>query len=161
MKTREHKYQVTVRWTGNQGQGTASQAGYGRDHVIMGAAPTKAAILGSSDPAFRGDPARWNPEELFIAAVSACHKLWYLHLCAAAAVIVTDYVDRASGVMMESDDGAGRFTSVTLQPEIALSRAIDLDKARALHHDAHEKCFIANSIKTPLTVEPVFRALDA
>jgi organic hydroperoxide reductase OsmC/OhrA len=155
-----HQYQVTVRWTGNRGQGTASYTAYSRDHEIT-AAPEKSSILGSSDQAFRGDQARWNPEELFIAAVSACHKLWYLHLCSAAGVIITEYVDRAGGVMAESAGGAGQFTSVTLRPEIVLSRSADLEKARALHHDAHVKCFIANSIKTPVTVEPVFRALDA
>ena len=161
MSTREHKYQVTVRWTGSRGQGTADYTAYSRDHETTAARPEKPPILGSSDPAFRGDPARWNPEELFIAAVSACHKLWYLHLCSAAGVVITEYIDRASGVMAERAGGAGQFTSVTLQPEVMLSRSTDLEKARALHHDAHEKCFIANSIKTPITVEPVFRALDA
>jgi organic hydroperoxide reductase OsmC/OhrA len=160
MRGREHKYQVTVRWTGNQGQGTTSYEAYARDHEISAGCPGKAVIFGSSDPAFRGDLARWNPEELFIAAVSACHKLSYLHLCATAGVIVIEYVDRASGIMLESADGSGHFTSVSLRPEIVLSRPLDLEKARALHHDAHEKCFIANSIKTPVTVEPVFRALD-
>jgi organic hydroperoxide reductase OsmC/OhrA len=160
MTGREHKYQVTVRWTGNRGQGTTSYAAYARDHEITAGAPARGVILGSSDPAFRGDRSRWNPEELFIAAVSACHKLWYLHLCAAAGVIVTEYVDRASGIVVEGADGSGHFMSVTLRPEIVLSRSLDREKARALHHDAHQKCFIANSIKAPVTVEPVFRALD-
>jgi organic hydroperoxide reductase OsmC/OhrA len=160
MPRREHRYEVTVRWTGNRGQGTASYKAYARDHEIAAGTPGKGVILGSSDPAFRGDPSRWNPEELFIAAVSACHKLWYLHLCAAAGFLVTEYVDRASGIVVEGADGAGHFTSVTLRPEIGLSRPLDLEKARALHHDAHQKCFIANSIKTPVTVEPTFRALD-
>jgi organic hydroperoxide reductase OsmC/OhrA len=160
MPGREHKYQVTVRWTGNRGQGTTSYKAYARDHEITAGAPGKGVILGSSAPAFRGDPSRWNPEELFIAAVSACHKLWYLHLCAAAGVLVTEYVDRANGIVVEGADGAGHFISVTLHPEIVLSRPLDLEKARALHHDAHQKCFIANSIKTPVTIEPTFRALD-
>jgi organic hydroperoxide reductase OsmC/OhrA len=160
MPGREHKYHVTVRWTGNQGQGTASYRAYARDHEITAGGSEKGVILGSSDPAFRGDPSRWNPEELFIAAVSACHKLWYLHLCATAGIIVTEYVDRASGVVVETADGSGHFTSVTLRPEIVLSRRLDFEKARALHEEAHQKCFIANSIKTPVTVEPTFRALD-
>jgi organic hydroperoxide reductase OsmC/OhrA len=149
-----------VRWTGDRGQGTTSYTAYTRDHEITAAAPGKATILGSSDPAFRGDPARWSSEELFIAAISACHKLWYLHLCAAAGVTVTEYVDRASGVMIEAADGAGHFTSVTLRPEIVLTCVGDIGKARALHRDAHQKCFVANSIKTPVAVEPVFRSRD-
>ena len=158
MSGHEHQYQVTVRWTGNRGDGTTSYEAYSRDHEITAGGSGKAAILGSSDPAFRGNPARWNPEELFVAAISACHKLWYLHLCAAAGIIVSEYVDRACGVMVEDADGAGRFTSVILKPEIVLWRALDLEKARALHHEAHQKCFIANSIKAPVTIEPVFRA---
>jgi organic hydroperoxide reductase OsmC/OhrA len=160
MPGHEHEYHVTVRWTGNRGEGTTGYKAYARDHEITAGVPGKAAILGSSDPAFRGNPARWNPEELFLAAVSACHKLWYLHLCAETGVIVTEYVDRASGVIVEGPDGAGCFTSVTLHPEIVLLRLLDLEKARVLHHEAHQKCFIANSIKTPITIEPVFRALD-
>ena len=160
MPRRDHKYEVTIRWTGNQGQGTASYTAYARDYEITAAGSAKGVILGSSDPAFRGNPARWNPEELFIAAVSACHKLWYLHLCATAGVIVAEYLDRASGVVAVTADGSGHFTSVTLRPEIVLTRHLDVEKARALHHEAHQKCFIANSIKTPVTVEPTFRALD-
>jgi organic hydroperoxide reductase OsmC/OhrA len=160
MPGREHEYQVTARWTGNRGDGTTSYTAYARDYEITAGAPGREVILGSSDSAFRGDPSRWNPEELFIAAVSACHKLWYLHLCATEGVIVIEYVDRASGVVAEAADGSGHFTSITLRPEIVVTRSLDLEKARALHHDAHRKCFIANSIKTPVTVEPTFRALD-
>lgn len=148
----QHHYSIEVRWTGNQGQGTASYTAYRRDHVIS-AGTGKAPIPGSADPAFRGDPARWNPEELFVAAVSACHKLWYLHLCADAGIVVHEYVDRAEGVMIEESSGAGRFTSITLEPRIVVASGADLEKARSLHGIAHEKCFIANSIRTPVTVE--------
>ena len=82
MKT--HHYSVTVQWTGNTGSGTSSYRGYERRHQIS--AGTKPPIPGSSDPAFRGDPACWNPEELLVAAISACHQLWYLHLCAEAGI---------------------------------------------------------------------------
>ena len=158
MAERQHRYQVTVRWTGNMGSGTSGYKSYARDHDII--ATGKPPIPGSSDPAFRGDPARWNPEQLFVASVSACHKLWYLHLAAVGGIVVTGYVDRAEGVMVEGSDGAGHFVSITLRPEIAVQEPVDLAKANALHEEAHRLCFIANSIKTPVRVEPVFVTSD-
>ena len=108
----EHHYDVNVTWTGNTGKGTASYTAYSRDHVIQ--APGKADIAGSADPAFRGDAARWNPEDLLVASLSACHKLWYLHLCAVEGIVVTAYRDDAQGVMREDPDHGGAFASVTL-----------------------------------------------
>lgn len=84
MAQREHHYRVNIEWTGNKGQGTASYKAYSRDFTIS--ALNKAEITGSSDPAFLGDKSRWNPEDLLVASVSACHKLWYLHLCAEAGI---------------------------------------------------------------------------
>lgn len=154
MAKREHHYRVDVLWTGNHGSGTASYRSYARDHEIASpVTPGRPVIPGSSDPAFRGDPERWNPEELFIAAISACHKLWYLHLCAAAGIVVTSYRDEAEGVMAEEADGSGRFVSVALRPQITITDAAKLGKARELHQEAHAKCFIANSITTPVAVE--------
>src|SRR5512134_3003460 len=134
---RTHSYEVRVRWTGNRGTGTSGYRDYGRDHLIE--AGTKPAIEGSSDPAFRGDAQRYNPEELLVASVSACHMLWYLHLCAAASVAVTGYAD-----------GSGRFTGVVLRPRITLSAGADRDRATALHAEAHRSCFIANSVTFPI-----------
>ena len=114
----------------------------------------KPAISGSSDPAFRGNDDRWNPEDLMVAAVSACHKLWYLHLCAVAGVNVVAYVDRAEGVMTEDTKRGGYFIGVTLKPEVTITADSDPAKAAALHHDAHEKCFIANSVNFPIVCEP-------
>jgi len=114
----------------------------------------KPAISGSSDPAFRGNDDRWNPEDLLVAAVSACHKLWYLHLCAVAGVNVVAYVDRAEGVMTEDTKRGGYFIGVTLKPEVTITADSDPAKAAALHHDAHEKCFIANSVNFPIVCEP-------
>jgi organic hydroperoxide reductase OsmC/OhrA len=154
MAATEHRYQVRVTWTGNRGAGTRTYAGYGRDHEIS--APGKPVIVGSSDPAFRGDAARWNPEELLVASISTCHQLWYLHLCSAAGVSVECYEDAAEGVMVESADGDGRFSAVILRPKITLAAGADVARAGALHHDAHEKCFVANSVNFPVTVEPSF-----
>jgi organic hydroperoxide reductase OsmC/OhrA len=149
--SRQHQYAVTVTWTGNLGPGTSGYRDYARAHEIS--APEKPVILGSSDPAFRGNSGRWNPEELLVASVSACHKLWYLHLAAEAGIVVTAYVDAAEGVMEETPDGGGRFVSVTLRPRVVVSRG-DRDQARALHEAAHAKCFIANSVKFDIDCVP-------
>jgi organic hydroperoxide reductase OsmC/OhrA len=154
MADKQHRYAARVTWTGNQGVGTKGYRDYGREHEICAAG--KPSIPGSSDPGFRGDASRWNPEELLVASVSACHKLWYLHLCAVNGVVVTAYDDAAEGVMVETADGGGHFASVTLRPRIALAAGSDPARAAALHHEAHEKCFIANSVNFPVTVEPEF-----
>lgn len=152
---REHAYRTTVRWTGDRGTGTSGYRDYDRAHEIS--APGKASVLsGSADPSFRGDPSAWNPEELLLASLSACHMLWYLGLCAAAGVAVTGYVDAADGEMIEAADGGGRFTGVTLRPRVTLAEGADRAKAEALHHDAHDKCFIANSVNFPVAVAPEF-----
>ncbi|MDR3512334.1 MAG: OsmC family protein [Caulobacteraceae bacterium] len=159
MAEKQHRYRATIVWTGNRGAGTTGYRDYGREHEIS--VPAKPAIPGSSDPAFRGDPARWNPEELLVASLSACHQLWYLHLCSAAGVVVERYEDEAEGVMAEEADGSGRFVSVTLRPCIALAPGADLARAEALHHQAHACCFIANSVNFPVVVEPRFEAVAA
>ncbi|QCN94380.1 OsmC family peroxiredoxin [Azospirillum argentinense] len=151
MSGREHQYGTTVTWTGNQGTGTSGYKAYSRDLEIV--APGKPPIPGSSDPAFRGDPARYNPEDMLVASLSACHMLWYLHLCAVNGVTVTAYSDPASGTMAEDTSGGGRFTEVVLRPQVTLAPGSDSAKAVALHHEAHEKCFIANSVTFPVRVE--------
>jgi len=114
----------------------------------------KPDIHGSADPAFQGDRTRWNPEELLVASLSACHKLWYLHLAAEAGIIVTAYADRAEGVIEIGLDGAGRFKSVVLRPTVTAAAGSDVGRARTLHKPAHEKCFIANSVNFPVMCEP-------
>jgi organic hydroperoxide reductase OsmC/OhrA len=148
---RKHTYSVTVRWTGNNGTGTSGYRDYQRSHDIS--ADGKPVIAASSDAAFRGDRSRWNPEELLLAALSSCHQLAYLHLCAVAGVVVAGYVDEAQGVMEETADGGGRFTSVLLRPKVTVASG-DRNKAKELHHEAHAKCFIANSVNFPVECEP-------
>lgn len=150
---RRHVYSATVRWTGNKGTGTSSYREYERSYEIE--AQGKAAILGSSDPAFRGDGTRWNPEELLVGSLAACHKLWYLHLCADAGVVVVAYVDKAEGLIEEQADGGGQFVQVTLRPRVRVAAGSDKEKARALHEAAHEKCFIARSVNFPVRYEAV------
>ena len=158
MAAKQHVYRVTVEWTGDRGSGTTSYASYGRDHTIS--AGTKGPIAGSSDPAFRGDAARWNPEDLLVASISACHKLWYLHLCATSGVSVVSYRDEAEGVMQEDSTGAGRFVRALLRPVVVIRAGDDVEKAARLHHDAHQYCFIANSVNFPITCEPVIRSVS-
>ncbi|MCY0386276.1 OsmC family protein [Robbsia sp. Bb-Pol-6] len=147
----EHTYDVSVQWTGNQGSGTSGYSHYGRDHVIRAAG--KPDVPGSSDPVFRGDAGRWNPEELLVAAAAACHKLWYLHLCAEAGIVVLAYVDHAIGTMVEGPQ-SGAFAGITLRPQVTLRVGDDRDLAERLHHVAHEKCYIANSVNFPIVCEP-------
>jgi organic hydroperoxide reductase OsmC/OhrA len=126
---------------------------FSRNHVLS--APGRPVIAGSSDPAFRGDKTRWNPEQLLVAALAACHQLWYLHLCAEAGVVVVAYEDAAEGEMAEQADGAGQFTSVTLRPHVTIAPGSDPATARALHQAASEKCFIARSMAFPVQHAPV------
>lgn len=151
MKT--HHYQTKVEWTGNEGRGTTDYKAYSRNHVIS-VAGKSAPILGSSDPAFRGDKTRYNPEDMLVASISACHLLWYLHLCAVNDVVITTYIDSATGVMTESENGSGQFTEVILHPSITVEKESMIEKAKQLHDDAHKMCFIANSCNFPIKHEP-------
>ncbi len=146
---RTHRYPVTVEWTGNTGTGTSGYRSYARRHEISAGAE-KPVIPGSADPVFRGDKDRWNPEELLVAALSACHKLSYLHCCADAGIVVLAYVDHAEGEMQETPDGGGHMTRVTLRPRVTVAAGSDVARALALHEAAHHKCFIANSVNFPV-----------
>lgn len=150
----DHTYSVTVTWTGNTGPGTTGYRSYDRAHAI--GAGGKPDIPGSADPAFRGDRGRWNPEEQLVGSLSACHMLWYLHLCSEAGIAVQAYQDVAEGVMQQRPDGSGQFVEVVLQPEITVPPGTDLERARALHGAANTMCFIANSVNFPIRHEPVF-----
>lgn len=148
-----HHFSVTVRWTGNQGSGTSGYQDYSRNHVISIAGHPE--IEGSSASQFRGDASRYNPEDLLVASLSACHMLWYLHLCSSNSIVVENYHDNAEGIMQLDQDGGGRFTSVTLRPHVSISRESDIAKAEELHHEAHRLCFIANSVNFPVTHHPL------
>ena len=150
--SRTHSYDISVTWTGNRGTGTSGYRAYDRDHDVT--ADGLPAIAGSSDPVFRCGPGRWNPELELTAALSQCHMLWYLHLCAAAGVTVTSYADEAHGVMAEDADGGGRFTEVVLRPRVTVASADMIETATALHAGANAKCFIANSVNFPVRCEP-------
>ena len=150
--SKKHHYQTTVTWTGNMGSGTSHYAQYERSHTIS--VDNKSTIQASSDPLFRGDSTKYNPEELFLASISSCHMLWYLHLCAANNIIVLSYTDMARGTMIENEDGSGRFIEVTLFPNIKISDESMISKATTLHEDANKYCFIANSLNFPVRHQP-------
>ena len=147
--SREHQYRITTTWTGNRGTGTSDYKAYARDHEIF-ATGKSAPLAGSSDAGFRGDGSRYNPEELLVASLSACHMLWFLHLCADAGIVVTEYRDEASGTMVEHADGGGEFTKVVLRPHVTIADRWRKAEADAQHDRAHHLCFIARSVKFPV-----------
>ena len=153
---KEHKYSLTINWTGNLGKGTSGYQSYNRSHTIS--VEGKEKIFCSSDPAFRGDNTKHNPEELFLASLSSCHMLWYLHLCADAGIIVIDYIDNATGILKEDTINGGRFISVTLHPLVKVINNSMIEKANALHDDANKQCFIANSCNFPVKHIPLCTA---
>ena len=153
-----HNYLLHLTWTGNLGTGTETYRGYTRDHIIS--ANGKPDLPASSDIAFRGNPERYNPEELLLASVSSCHMLSYLHLCAVHKIVVVDYTDNPTGKMLESPDGSGRFEEISLNPVIVVTEKKMIEKAIALHHDANKICFIANSVNFPVHHFPVITSLE-
>ena len=151
--TNTHHYKATATWVGNRGTGTSDYKGYDRNHDIS--IEGKQILHCSSDPSFRGDRTRQNPEELLLASLSSCHMLWYLHLCAVNGVVVTAYTDEASGTMQENSDGSGFFTEVILKPKVTVKSNDMILKANSLHHEANKMCFIANSVNFPVRHQPI------
>ncbi len=149
----QHEYKVNIRWTGNNGTGTSGYTAYERSHVIS--IDNKPDILASSDTPFRGDSTRHNPEDMLLAALSSCHMLWYLHLCADTGIIVTDYVDNATGTLVVTPGSGGHFSEVILHPVVTITDNTKISVANELHEKAHQCCFIANSVNFPVRHEPV------
>lgn len=154
-----HQYSVDLTWTGAGEAGTSTYTSYGRDHDLTAGA--KPPLAGTSDPHFRGDPDRWSPEDLLVGALAQCHMLWFLHLAAAAGVVVVDYRDSASGTMRIEAAGQGQFTEVVLRPRVTLRDGTAADGSpvddallAGLHRRAHEHCFIARSVNFPVRHEP-------
>lgn len=147
----DHRYALTSTWTGNLGTGTSGYRDYRRDVTLE--IDGKPTILASSDKPFRGDPSRWNPEDLLLASLSECHLLSYLHACVVAGVVVVSYRDTASGLMREDGSGGGAFVDVLLRPEVVVAEESMIEAAQRAHHQAHEWCFIANSMNFPVRHE--------
>jgi organic hydroperoxide reductase OsmC/OhrA len=152
MSLAEHRYALTVQWTGNLGEGTSSYRGYSRDHDVL--IPGLPVLKGSSDPTFHGDRERYNPEQLLLAALAQCHMLSYLHVAVKHGVVVTGYRDEASGLMRLNRDGSGQFESVTLHPRVTVADGSQVELASRLHHEANQVCFIARSVNFPVEHAP-------
>lgn len=144
-------YETTVQWTGNRGEGTRRYDSYERSHEI--AVRGKSTLWGSADERFRGDGTLHNPEDLFVAAIAACHMLTYLALCARRGVSVIEYIDRASGSLQLHTDGSGAFREIVLRPTVVIEAASDAHRATQLHEEAHRLCFLARSCAVPIRVE--------
>ncbi len=126
---------------------------YNRTHAwkFDGGIEVKAAAA----PAYLGDPSCVDPEEAFVASLSSCHMLTFLAIAAKKKLVVDAYVDRAVGVMEKNEDGRLAITRVTLHPKIEFAPGVEVDAETLahMHHASHEHCFIANSVKTEVTVE--------
>ena len=155
----EHHYALTATWTGNRGSGTSGYRDYARDVTISAAG--KPDLEASADRPFRGDPERWNPEDLLLAALSECHLLSYLHACVQAGVVVVSYTDSASGVMVEDGRSGGAFREVVLHPEVVVADESMIAAAQAAHADANRMCFIAASVNFPVRHEGAVSAARA
>lgn len=157
--SKQHQYNTTIKWTGNNGSGTSHYKAYERNFSVL--INHKNEIEGSSDPSFRGDETRHNPEELLVASVSACHMLWYLHLCSEEGVVVADYVDNAAGTLVDNAGDGGYFSEVTLNPVVTVTESEMMERANELHKKANQLCFVANSVKFPVHHNPVCKVLPA
>jgi len=144
----EHHYKQRLIWDGNRGDGTSSYAKYGRNYRLL--IEGKPEIHGTADTAFRGEAEKWNPEDLFLGAISSCHMLSYLALCARERISVLSYEDEATGVMKEDGKGGGRFEEVTLHPIVTIADPAHAQRAQELHERAHQLCFIASSCNVPI-----------
>ncbi|MEM9649769.1 MAG: OsmC family protein [Bacteroidota bacterium] len=150
---KEHTYTINLKWIGSQEVGTKNYRSYNRDFEID-AEGKQHSIAGSSDPSFRGDRTRYNPEDVFVSSLASCHMLWFLHLCSTHSIVVLEYMDAAVGIMTESKDGSGRFKEVTLYPEIVVDHPVEEELIHDLHQKANQMCFIANSCNFPIHHKP-------
>jgi organic hydroperoxide reductase OsmC/OhrA len=148
---REHHFAARLTWTGAAQGPTRDYESYSREYRVE--VEGKPPIVGSADPKFRGDASKHNPEDLLVVALSACHMLSYLHLCASAGIEVVAYEDQASG-RMAIKDRKMRFVEVMLAPKVTIA-AGDPERATALHEEAHAACFIASSVNFPVLHTPI------
>ena len=149
----EHNYKITAEWTGNTGEGTKNVRTYDRSHTVT--VEGKPALFLTTDNAAVGDPSKLNPEDLLVSAISSCHMLSYLYVCSLEGIVITSYIDTATGIMIEKASGGGSFKEVTLNPTFTVADESMIEKAMELHHKAHEICYIANSVNFEVTCHPI------
>lgn len=153
-----HNYLLHLKWSDSEDTETLVYRKFTRDHVIS--SKGKPEIIASSDPSFRGNPERYNPEEMLVASAASCHMLSYLHLCAIHKIMVVEYTDNATGKMVETAGGGGRFEEIALNPVIVVTQKSMIEKAIELHHQANKLCFIANSLNFPVKHFPVVTSIS-
>ena len=152
--TRHHPFEAKVLWTGNKGEGTKHYRSYDRTWSMV--TQGKREVHCSNDPGLGGDPAKYNPEDMLLSSLSACHMLWYLHLASSAGINVLHYEDDPVGIGETLPNGAGRFVSATLRPKIRLAAVSDVERADMLHAEVHKYCFIARSVSFPVSYEACY-----
>jgi len=150
-----HTYYLELEWRGNLGHGTSTYEGYSREHILRIAG--KPDLIATADALFRGDATLHNPEDLLLAALSGCHLLTYLALCARARINVLGYRDQAEGTLHLTKDGGGHFTEVVLRPEVIVAEEQMVEKAQHFHGEVHKYCFIARSVNFPVRCEAAVR----
>jgi organic hydroperoxide reductase OsmC/OhrA len=143
-----HRYDARLRWEGSTALGWA---GYDRSHEVT-APPARQALTVTTGEE-QGDPSRLNPEQLVVMAASSCQLLWFLHLAAKARIDVVEYEDEAEGEMPE-DEQPVRITRIALRPRIVVASEAAEDRVLRLVELAHERCYIANSLRSEVKVEP-------
>lgn len=146
----EAHYHAKLVWSGGTLGSTKFVESYSREFQVE--LEGKPPMRGSADPAFHGNPALYNPEDLLLSALAACHMLSYLAVCAHAGIVVLSYEDTAAGTLARRD-GRVRFVDALLRPQVVLEPGSDIEKARVLHEKAHSICVIVNSVNFPVRHE--------
>lgn len=155
----EHNYQLTTEWTGNSVEGTKNVRTYDRSHTVT--IQGKPNLFLTTDNPAVGDKSKLNPEDLLVSAISSCHMLSYLYVCALEGIVITSYIDNATGIMVELASGGGSFKEVTLNPLFYVADESMVEKAIELHHKAHEICYIANSVNFDVKCNPICKVKEA
>ncbi len=157
------KYSAEILWLRGEQDFLGNQ--YSRRHMLRfdGGAEVPASSSPHLLPVPLSDASAVDPEEAFVAAVSSCHMLWFLSIAAKRKFCVDRYFDAAAGVMQKNASGKFAISLVTLRPEVSFSGQLQPTRAQveALHHEAHDECFIANSVKTEIRCEPVHNGAQA
>ena len=151
--THEHQYKLTAVWHGNKGEGTKNIRVYDRSHTIS--IDGKPTLQLTTDNLAVGDPSKLNPEDLLVSAIASCHMLSYLYVCALEGIIITSYIDYATGIMIEKESGGGSFKEVTLHPICEVADESLITKAIELNNIANEICYIANSVNFEVKCNPI------
>jgi organic hydroperoxide reductase OsmC/OhrA len=148
----QHTYRTLLSWSGSTGAGYEA---YDRTHRVE-LPPGAPALTLSADTAFRGSDGLTNPEQLLLAAASSCQMLSFLAIAARSGIDVLDYADEAEAVMPE-DDRPVRITRITLRPRIVVAAGTDSERALRIVDKAHRECYIANSLRSEIVIEPTIR----